>query len=186
MKRLVFTFILASATGLLAQKENVWNQTPHQQDEKEWAAKTGLSPFTVHQLWRLASHFADTADDDSRIELLDVSGLGHNQTLLVTSSGSEHCLSITVFEKARSYVKIWAEDQAPDEKALCQDGTHVSAGNGKILVSMPSKGDSAEGGRTEYTQYEYEWTGKTYRFTGTRKMYGPVPPKPNPNACPPA
>ncbi len=184
--RLALAFLLASATGLLAQQESVWNQTPHQQDEKEWAGKTGLSPFAVHQLWRLASHFADTADDDSRIELLDTFGLGHNQTLLVTSSSSEHCLSLTVFEKATRYVKIWAEDQAPDGKGLCQKGARVAARSGKILVSIPSEGESAEGGRTEYTQHEYEWTGKTYRFTGTRKMYGPVPLKQNPNPSPPA
>jgi len=184
MTRVVFGFLLASAMVLFAQTENVWGQTPQQQDEREWASKTGLSPFTVHQLWRLASHFADTADDDSRIELLDISGLGHDQTLLVTSSGSEHCVSLTVFQKKTGYLKIWAENQESDEMGLCNAGTHVSADNGKILVSMPSKGESAEVGRTEYTQYEYEWTGKTYRFTGTRKMYGPVP-KPNPNPRPP-
>src|SRR5207253_10885532 len=127
MTRLLFGLLLASAMGLFAQKENASSQTRHQQDEREWASKTGLSPFTVHQLWRLASHFADTADDDSRIELLDISALGNGQTLLVTSSGSERCLSLTVFEKKTAYVKIWAEDQEPDAMGLCQEGTHVSA-----------------------------------------------------------
>src|SRR5436853_4520770 len=104
--RLALALLLATATGLFAREENAWGQTPHQQDEKEWASETGLSPVTVHQLWRLASHFANPADDDSRIELLDISGLGHNQTLLVTWSGFEHCLSLTVFEKTTGYVKI--------------------------------------------------------------------------------
>src|SRR5437868_4871723 len=125
MMRLVLALFLASATGLFALEENAWSQTSHQQDEKEWASKTGLNPVTVHQLWRLASHFANPADDDSRIELLDIFGLGHNQTLLVTSSGPKHCLSLTVFEKATAYVKMWAEDQAPDGMGLCQQGTRV-------------------------------------------------------------
>lgn len=173
IRGLRIVFFLVTATLTLAQNEQAWQEI-HKQDETSWAVHTGLSPFTVHQLWRLASHFAEAANDDSRIQLLDAGSLGRNHIVLVTYAGSEYCLSLTVFAKMRGYEKIWTEDETPDGAGFCGADAKVWVSDGKIVVSTPSKSDRLEGERTEFTEYSYEWNGKTYRFTGKRKMYDPV------------
>jgi hypothetical protein len=164
---------LAVATLALSQDEQSWVEI-HRQDEAKWAEQTGLSPFTVQQLWRLASHFADAADDDSRILFLDAGRLGRNHIVLVTYAGSDYCLGVTVFAKTRGYQKIWAEDQTPEGEGFCGAGAKVSVNDGRIVISTPSKPDRVEGEQSEFTEYSYEWNGKTYRFSGKWKMYGPV------------
>ena len=52
-----------------------WEQV-HREDDEKWPRTNGLSAFTVHQLWRMASTFADEHDDDSQITQVDVHSLG--------------------------------------------------------------------------------------------------------------
>jgi hypothetical protein len=173
--RICFLLFLASANPSLAQDEHSWAEV-HAQDEAKWAQQTGLSPFSVHQLWRLSSHFSNAADDDSRIQLLDTSRLGRNHILLVTYAGSDYCLSLTVLAYTKTYQKIWTEDETPDGTGFC--GAEAKAGilqeagmtDKTVFVSLntPEQHDSA---RTEFTEYLYAWNGTTYRFAGKRKMY---------------
>jgi hypothetical protein len=137
IRGLRIVFFLVTATLTLAQNEQAWQEI-HKQDETSWAVHTGLSPLTVHQLWRLASHFAEAANDDSRIQLLDAGSLGRNHIVLVTYAGSEYCLSLTVFAKTRGYEKIWTEDETPDGAGFCGADAKVWVSDGKIVVSTPT------------------------------------------------
>lgn len=160
-------FVLALAIGSVAQDQESRIQV-HQQDEGKWAQRSGLPAQTVHQLWRLASHFADSRDDDSRIQLLDTDRLGQNRTLLVTSAGSDYCLSLTVFSKTTVYQKIWTEDSTPMGEGFCGSEARVFIVDGRIVVSVPS--NSIQDNRTGTSNYSYEWNGRTYRFAGMWKM----------------
>jgi len=161
---------LIASTITLAQDSRSWSEI-HKQDEAKWAAQTGLSPFTVHQLWRLASRFADTTDDDSRIQRLDVASLGRNHVVLVTYAGSEYCLTFTVFAQTRGYQKIWSEDTTPEGDGFCGTDPQVWITEGKIVVSMESNPPQTDNGRVEITNYSYEWNGKTYHFAGKWRTY---------------
>jgi hypothetical protein len=91
----------------------------------------------------------------------------------VTYAGSDYCLGVTVFAKTRGYQKIWAEDQTPEGEGFCGAGAKVSVNDGRIVISTPSKPDRVEGEQSEFTEYSYEWNGKTYRFSGKWKGTAP-------------
>ncbi len=166
-------FMLAGTTTTFAQDKSLWSKV-QKEDEAKWSVQTGLSVFTVHQLWRLASHFADAADDYSRIKLLDPWSLGGNHILLATYDTTDFCLNLTVFAKKKGYEKVWAEDQTPSGEGFCNANATVLASDGNILIRVPSEPAPADNGRPEFTEYQYEWNGKAYQFTGKRKLYGPV------------
>lgn len=117
----------------------------------------------------MASHFADASDDDSRIQLLETSNLGHNHILLVTYAGPDDCLNLTVFAQTKGYEKIWMEDQTPDGVGFCGEDAKVRITTGTVTVSIRSKPYQTDDARTEFTNYSYEWNGKTYRFAGKWK-----------------
>ena len=169
----ILTLVLLGTTTGFPQDKSPWSEV-RKRDEAKWAAQTGLSVFTVHQLWRLASHFASAADDYSRIELLDPWSLGRNHILLATYDSSDFCLNLTVFAKTKGYEKVWTEDQTPSGQGFCNANATVLVSEGRIVVRIPSEPARAEDGRPEFTQYEYGWNGNAYRFTGKKKLYGPV------------
>ena len=162
--------LVAASLVSVAQSKHSWAKV-HQQDEAKWARQTGLDPFLVHQLWRQASHFANASDDHSRIQLLDAANLGRNHILLVTYSGSDYCLNITVFVPTKGYPKIWTQERTPEGTGFCGGDVRVSAHSGTIVVSMPTH----SGGADVLTNYSYEWNGETYRFTEQHKTSGDPP-----------
>jgi len=162
--------VLSLAAASVAQDARSLTEV-HEQDEAKWAQQTGLTPFAVHQLWRFASHFADTADDDSRIQFLDVDGLGRNHVLLVTYAGSDYCLTLTVLAYAKGYQELWTEDTTPEGMGFCGAEARVWISDHKIIVSVLSSPSRVEGGQVEISNYAYGWDGKTYRFTGKWKMW---------------
>ncbi|HKS74972.1 MAG TPA: hypothetical protein VJQ82_17325 [Terriglobales bacterium] len=174
MQFLRYTALLLVATAVsMAQTKHSWAKV-HEQDEAKWAQQSGLPPWTVHQLWRKASHFANASDDDSRIQLLDASSLGRNHILLVTYAGSEYCLELTVFAHTKGYQKIWTEEQTPAGTGFCGGDAKVWAQPGTIVVSTASNSAGPDS-RPGFTKYSYQWDGETYRFAGQKKMYGNSP-----------
>jgi hypothetical protein len=162
--------LLVATSVSVAQSKHSWAKV-HQRDEAKWAQQSGLPAYTVHQLWRKASHFAKASDDDSRIQLLDANNLGRNHVLLVTYAGSDYCLNLTVFVQTKGYPKIWTEEHTPEGTGFCGGDAKVRAQPGTIVIAMPSNSAGADD-QPEFTNYSYEWNGETYRFTGRRKMSG--------------
>jgi len=144
----------------------------HREDEARWAKKTGLSTFTIHRLWRSTSHFADEQDDDSQIELLDVTSLSQrNQILLVTSAGEPRCLTLTVFSKAAGFLKVWNESQTPDGHGFCENlgipaRFKVSERAIEVVVARERLGPRSS--HADVAHFPYHWTGKTY-FVGEKQ-----------------
>src|SRR5579862_625811 len=165
--RRCLVLLLAASVLSPAQSKHSWAKV-HRQDEAKWAQQTGLDPFIVHQLWLKASHAANPSDDDSRIQLLDAANLGRNHILLVTYSGADYCLNLTVFVQTKGYPKIWTQERTPDGKGFCGGDVKVWAQSGTIVVAMPT----SSGGADVVTDYSYEWNGETYRFTGQHKASG--------------
>jgi len=159
------------ASALFAQD---WKQV-HKKDEEKWAKETGLDPFTIHKLWRMASNVPDEKDDESRIFSLDLDGLAERHELLfVTYAGEDNCLFITVFRRISEtkFEKVWSVEQPPDRTAFCDTsfGTaEALAENGVITVRVP---DSIADNGVKYEVYTYEWNGITYRLAG-QKMRKP-------------
>jgi len=149
-----------------------WTQV-RREDEAKWAQRTGLTPFTVHQLWRMASVFADANDDDSRIEELDFIS-DTKQVLLVTSSGDPTCLALTVFSKLprESYQKVWREQQTPSGAGFCDNAfgdVTVRFNDGMIDVSVPEADNKLNPKQTDIAIYSYTWRRGTYGFAGLRR-----------------
>ncbi len=79
---ILFVFLAVSAGS--GQEPN-WAQV-HREDEAKWAHNTGLPPSVIHGLWRTSSHYADEADDDLRIELVEVKKVDVALTFTTVSS----------------------------------------------------------------------------------------------------
>jgi len=143
----------------------------HREEEAKWAAHTGLTRSAVHKLWRLASHFADEGDDDSRIENLDTRALAsRQQILLVTSAGENSCLTLTVFLASTPFEKIWSGQQTPEGHEWCGPGAKATVANGRIEVSLPEEGGPGSSGPLSITIYAWDWNGSTYHYVGARQV----------------
>jgi hypothetical protein len=162
------------ATGLPAQD---WKQV-RKADEAKWAKATGLDSGSIHKLWRQASHVANGKDDESRIANVDLEGLAdHRHVLFVTYAGEKNCLTVTVFVQysATSFSKLWSVEQAPDGQGFCDSpfgNASADIVNHAIEVRVPQAQLDASHGFANYTVYDYEWNGITYRFTGKRTEHG--------------
>lgn len=147
-----------------------WKQV-HKKDDEKWAKATGLDPFTVHKLWRAASHATDEQDDDSRIANLDLQGLAErHDVLLVTYAGEKNCLTLTVFRQLSEtqFSKVWSVNRLPDGNGFCDTAAgsaDAEAHDGEIVVRIPLSA-------AEYMLYGYEWNGITYRLAGQKKVTG--------------
>jgi hypothetical protein len=145
----------------------------HKADDAKWAKATGLDPWTVHKLWRMASGAPDEKDDDSRIANLNLEGLAErHHVLLVTYAGEKNCLTLTVFNRLseNKFEKLWSVQQPPGEKGFCDTAfgsAEAEAAAGSIGVRVPH---SLADGSISYTVYNYEWNGITYRFAGQHEM----------------
>jgi hypothetical protein len=163
---------LYCASALVACAQD-WGQV-HREDDAKWARVSGLTPAEVHSLWRMSSHYANEADDDSRIEKVDVSGLSsRNHTLVVTSAGNNYCLTLAVFRSTgkRTFERVWTEEQGPNQEQFCGtkagDAT-VDIFDGEIWVEIPEhKLDRP--GQVELVDYRYGWNGHTYQFLGKKR-----------------
>ena len=51
---LVVCFLLLSAAGFAQDWKHV-----HKADDAKWAKATGLDPWSIHKLWRMASSYPD-------------------------------------------------------------------------------------------------------------------------------
>ena len=144
----------------------------HKADDAKWAKVTGLDPWSVHKLWRMASGVPNEKDDESRIADLDLEGLAErHHVLLVTYAGEKNCLTLTVFNQLSEtkFEKLWSVQQPPDGAGFCDTAfgnVAADAANGAIGVRVPH---SLADGSISYTVYTYEWNGITYRFAGQRE-----------------
>ncbi len=154
----------------LAAAQN-WKQV-HKTDDEKWAKATGLDVYTVHKLWRAASRVPNENDDESRIAELDLQGLAErHDVMLVTYSGENNCLTITVFRQFSDtkFDKVWSADKAPDGTGFCDTSfgsAKAVAENGAITVRVPRSSPNG----TNYTRYRYEWKGITYRLVDEKDV----------------
>jgi hypothetical protein len=167
---LVAGLLLLSPTGFAQDWKHV-----HKSDEAKWAKTTGLDPWTIHKLWRLASGTSDGKDDDSRIANLDLEGLAErHHVLLVTYAGEKNCLTLTVFNQLSEtkFEKLWSVQQPPDGSGFCDTAfgnVDAEAAAGSIAVRVPHP---LADGSAGFTVYNYEWNGIAYRFAGQHEMQG--------------
>lgn len=168
VRAFVACFVLVS-TACLAQD---WKHV-HKSDEAKWAKTTGLDPWSIHKLWRLASGTTDEKDDDSRIANIDLEGLAErHHVLLVTYAGEKNCLTLTVFNQLSEtkFEKLWSVQQPPDGGGFCDTAfgnVDAEAVAGSIAVRVPHP---LTDGSPGFTVYNYEWNGITYRFAGQHEM----------------
>ena len=166
--------VLSAWVKLFAQD---WKHV-HKADDLKWAKETGLDPTVIHKLWRLASHFPDEKEDDSRIFSVDITGLAdRHHVLLVTYAGEDNCLTLTVLRQysETSFSKLWSADQTPDAHGFCDTTLWHCECRGFKRCDRSSSGAFAVGrppGAVNYTVYAYAWNGITYRFAGQREMLG--------------
>ncbi|MFL6437895.1 MAG: hypothetical protein ACJ71Q_09970 [Terriglobales bacterium] len=152
-----------------------WEQV-HREDDEKWSQTTGLSAFTVHRLWRMASTFADEHDDDSHITQVDVHSLvARKEILLVTSSGDPSCLSLSVFARNShgNYRKVWAELQTPSGQAFCDTpfgDAEVQVFDSVIWVSLAQGKGERNPAEMRVMVYQYGWEKGTYKFIGNKRM----------------
>ncbi len=167
--RLFSCFALAIAVTVGSRGQDL--AKVHREAEAKWAAETGLPLSAVHELWRLASHYADSDDDDSQIESLDTQALASRRhILLVTSAGENSCLTLTVFLATTPYHKIWSEQQTPEGHDWCGPAAKVTVNHGEIDISMPEEGDPESSGPQTVTVDAWGWNGTTYQYAGTRRF----------------
>jgi hypothetical protein len=175
MKKRFATALLIWSFSLTAVRSQDWKQV-HPEDDAKWAHMTGLSAATVHNLWRMASHFADENDDDSRIDQIDLRALSaRNHVLLVTSSGEDDCLRVSVFQmvSAKSFRKLWSEEQTPEGRGFCATRfgrAEVQVWDGVIEVIIPEAQNAKNARNLSITAYQYGWENGMYRFFGTKHM----------------
>jgi len=155
----------------LALLVSLWCQdwiSLHREEEKRWAKQTGMSPAMIHQLWRSTSHFADEADDDSHIELLDATTLAErNQILFVTSAGEPRCLTFTVCSKGTGFLKNWTADHSPSGHGFCDDlgiAVRSTVDERRAEIVAPLGRHSPRASHADVAHYEYRWDGRTYQF----------------------
>ena len=170
---IVLCVLLTAAAGFAQDWKHV-----HKADDMKWAKETGLDPTVIQKLWRLASHYPDEKEDDSRIFSVDISSLAdRHHVLLVTYGGEDNCLTLTVLKQysATSFSKLWSADQTPDAHGFCDTRfgtTYAEAVNGVIAVRVAHSLSEDPPGAVNYTVYAYEWNGITYRFAGQREVLG--------------
>jgi hypothetical protein len=144
------------------------------ENEMKWAKATGLSQFAIHRLWRMASHFADERDDDSRIvDALVVPSRSPSvqDVILVTAAGEPYCIAITVLSHpSRGLSVIWSENQTPEGEGFCSNPAgdpEVTFKNGVISIAVPDPPKPSA--KATYTVYRYGWVGKTYGCIGVER-----------------
>jgi hypothetical protein len=175
MKQRCLAVFLAWTISLAGARSQDWVQV-HREDDAKWAHLTGLSAATVHKLWRMASRFANENDDDSRIDQLDLRALSNrNHVLLVTSSGADHCLRVSVFEvvPANSFRKLWTEEQSPDGEGFCATRlgqAKVQVWDGIIDVVIPEAQNADDARNVSTIVYQYDWKDAEYRYIGTKRI----------------
>ena len=163
--------ILSFFCGLIVAQPG----TLQSQNDKRWAARTGLTVAQVAQLRQL-SDIAD-GETESVIHLLDAKSLKfHNQILLVGAGGSGSCLDLNVFsEKDGKFEKIWQQSETPTGAGFCKD---VDTRTPVVLI--PNKDEIAvrvfdssqqKSSKTKLpsTTYFYRWNGKTYEYFKSEK-----------------
>ncbi len=159
--------LLGSLTTLAQDWKHV-----HKVDDEKWAKETGIDPWTVHKIWRLASTVPDEKDDDSRIANLNVDGLAErHDILIVTYAGEKNCLTLTVLRQLTEtkFNKVWSVSQLPDGTPFCDNAFGSPAGdasNGMVTVRTYASGPD---GSVQPVVYAFEWNGITYRFAGKRQ-----------------
>src|SRR5439155_15433923 len=140
----------------------------HQQNDHDWAWRTGLSPREVRKL-RLAAGVADDEPSNS-IERIDAKILAHNQILFVTAAGSGHCLDIGVYVPYKnSFKNIWSMSEMPAgsgfcHPSLCRNPT-VGAERGRITVAVPARADEQDMMCDKNILLSYRWKHKSYELS---------------------
>ena len=97
--------------------------------------------------------------------------------LFVTYTGEKNCFTVTVFVQysGTSFSKLWSVDKDPDGQGFCDSplgNASADIVNHAIEVRVPQAALDAANGYANYTVYDYEWNGITYKLTGTRQEHG--------------
>jgi hypothetical protein len=151
----------------------------HREDFTRWSQVTALSPTDVHLMWRATSHYAKESDDDSSIELLDITVLrSRQQILMITSAGIPRCITVAVFSAARGNQKLWQENQGPDNYGFCDNLGIPAAVNitkdGKIEVTTAVSPDDKDAAHAVTRTYLYQWNGSSYAWSASRDSSTPI------------
>ncbi|CAN5407510.1 hypothetical protein BH20ACI2_BH20ACI2_14240 [soil metagenome] len=163
--------VTASPTNSVAASVVPGWAAPLQEDDRNWAVRTGLTSEQVRQL-RVK---ADASEDmNVRIVDLDTQNLAaRNHVLLVTAAGNGHCLELIIFgRKGDEFQRIWSVSEMPDGAGLCRDSpidpkAYVAA-NQEIIVEIPVFDYIRNvSGATKLSKYE--WNGRTYELAGQTK-----------------
>lgn len=178
-------FVLSSCALLVLVASGIAQEdftAVHREDFARWAQLTGLSPAGIHRMWRSTSHYASEADDDSSIDLVDVSSLrSRKQILMVTSAGLPRCVTVAVFSsQSPAFRKVWQAEQAANGSGFCDmlgspAAVNVAqSGDIEITVAVPRE----ETNLPEVHAYTYRWDGSSYRLDTN------VPPPDRPKRSP--
>lgn len=174
MKQAIIGVILLLAAGVASAQDSAQLRLA---EETKWAKASGLSPFVIHRLWRMASHFVDERDDDSHIVNVIVSKAQNGSAadiVLVTSPPEGICVTVTVLSHPQnsSFAKVWSRDQTPDGDGFCSTpfgDVKVDFKDGVVSVFVPAVRtghDSAS--KSAGRVYQYGWRGTTYGYIGKR------------------
>jgi len=161
--QIAFSFAVLSAISF-AQEDLA---AVHRDDFARWSRVTTLTPVEIHQMWRSMSHYAQEADDDSSIELLDIDSLAtRKQILMITGAGMPHCVVVAVFDADRPHRKIWQEDQGPSGHGFCDrpgSPADIKIDTAKnIRVNIALNSDDPKISAPVFLGYTYKWNGTTY------------------------
>jgi len=152
----------------------------HQEDFTRWSRVTGLQPAEIRQMWRSTSHYADENDDDSSIELVDVTSLAsRNQILLIASAGIPKCLNVAVFSSGRGHLKLWQEAQGPDGFGFCDNlgipaEINVSK-SGEVEITAAVYRYSDKPTEAIIREYIYRWNKTSYVWKASYDSSRPIP-----------
>jgi hypothetical protein len=163
------SFACAQSASANTQPASTFDWTRfHQQNDRDWASRTGLSAGAVRQL-RLGAGISDD-EPSNPIDEIDATTLGHEQVLFVSAAGSGHCLTVEVYVPHRkSFKNIWSTSEMPDGAGLCHPSLcrnpGVWAEKGQINVTVPAYADEQDTMCNKNVLLTYRWKHKSYELT---------------------
>ena len=165
MKCPVLTCGLLFLVTLAAAQEDF--SAVHRDDFERWSRVTGIPAAQIERMWQQTSHYANSADDDSSIELVDVRSLrARDQILMITTAGIPRCLNVAVFWNQKvTFPKLWQVDQGLDGNGFCdKDGipAEVNATKDGIVITTPITVEGGDRDEVPKRKYFYRWNGNTY------------------------
>lgn len=140
-------------------------------EDREWARKAGLSPEAMRKM-RLSAGVPDDVAD--YVDYIDAKSLRARKHILfvIAGGGNGHCLSLYIFRRT-NYRLLWSAPGMPSGAGYCRESPYnpkaYVARGGKIVVKIPVF-DYERGKAEAIDYYTYVWTGRTYKFAGSRTV----------------